>query len=88
MTPYGIFLPRYDDLFRYFTTSAVTSDFIVDVLDRWWLSNRLRFAGVKTLVINQDNGPENQSRRTQFLKRIVSFARDHKLLVRLAYYPP
>ena len=88
LTPYGIFLPRYDDLFLYFTTSAVTSDFIVDVLDRWWLSNRPRFAGVKTLVINQDNGPENQSRRTQFLKRIVGFAREHKLLVRLAYYPP
>ncbi len=87
-TPYGIFLPRFDDLYLYFTSSAVTSDFIVDLLDRWWREVRQRFAGVKTLVINQDNGPENQSRRTQFLKRMVEFAYQHALLVRLAYYPP
>jgi hypothetical protein len=88
LTPYGIFLPRFDDLYLYFTSSRVTSDFMVDVLDSWWLGNKQRFAKVKTLVINQDNGPENQSRRTQFLKRIVGFAYEHKLMVRLAYYPP
>src|SRR5439155_12461782 len=42
----------------------------------------------KTLVINLDNGPESHSRRTQFLKRIVEFARKFGLVVRLAYYPP
>ena len=88
LTPYGILLPRYDDLSLYFTTSKVTSDFMVDVLDRWWRANRERFPQVGTLVINQDNGPENKSRRTQFLKRMVGFAREHRLLVRLAYYPP
>jgi hypothetical protein len=40
------------------------------------------------LVLNQDNGPENHSRRTQFLKRIVEFTVEHTLMVRLAYYPP
>ena len=88
LTPYGLFLPRYDDLWLYFTTSRVTSDFMVDVLDRWWLGTKDRFPLVKTLVINQDNGPENKSRRTQFLKRMVEFARQWRLLVRLAYYPP
>jgi hypothetical protein len=88
LTPYGIFLPRYDNLYLYFTASPVTADFMVDRLDRWWRKNRRRFVGVKALVINQDNGPENQSRRTQFLKRMVEFAQDHELLVRLAYYPP
>ena len=88
LTPYGLLLPRYDDLSLYFTTSRVSSDFMVDVLDGWWRSNRERFPSVGTLVINQDNGPENKSRRTQFLKRMVGFARDHRLLVRLAYYPP
>jgi hypothetical protein len=88
LTPYGILLPRYDDLSLYFTTSRVTSDFMVDVLGRWWEGSRERFPSVRTLVINQDNGPENKSRRTQFLKRMVGFARDHRLLVRLAYYPP
>jgi hypothetical protein len=88
LTPYGIFLPRYDDLYLYFTPSPVTSDFMVDMLDRWWREGRRRFSGVRALVINQDNGPENQSRRTQFLKRMVQFAQEHALLIRLAYYPP
>jgi Rhodopirellula transposase DDE domain len=88
LTPYGILLPRYDDLYLYFTASLVTADFIVDMLNGWWRTVRRRFPAVKALVINQDNGPENQSRRTQFLKRMVEFAKDHALLIRLAYYPP
>ena len=88
LTPYGILLPRYDDLSLYFTTSKVTSDFMADVLDGWWRQNRSRFPRVGTLLLNQDNGPENKSRRTQFLKRMVEFAREYRLLVRLAYYPP
>ena len=32
ITPSGIFLPELDELFYYFTTSKVTSDFMVDVL--------------------------------------------------------
>ena len=88
LNPFGILLPRWDDLTLYFTTSPVTSDFIVDTLGRWWLVKKDQFPHVDTLVINQDNGPENQSRRTQFLKRMVEFAWVHELLIRLAYYPP
>jgi hypothetical protein len=88
LTPFGIFLPQYDDLWLYMTHSKVTSDFIVDRLEQWWQEVRLRFLNVKTLVINLDNGPENHSRRTQFLKRIVEFARKYGLVVQLAYYPP
>jgi transposase len=40
------------------------------------------------LVINQDNGPENNSRRTQFMKRIVEFSQKYQVNIRLAYYPP
>jgi transposase len=88
MTPFGIFLPEHDDLWLYMARSKVTSDFIVDRLEQWWQEVRLRFLGVKKLVINLDNGPENHSRRTQFLKRIVEFARKFGLEVRLAYDPP
>jgi transposase len=88
LTPFGIFLPQYDDLWLYMARSKVTSDFIVDRLEQWWQEVRLRFLNVKTLVINLDNGPENHSRRTQFLKRIVEFARRFGLVVQLAYYPP
>jgi Rhodopirellula transposase DDE domain len=88
LTPFGIFLPEHDDLWLYMTRSKVTSDFIVDRLEQWWGEVRLRFLRVKTLVINLDNGPENHSRRTQFLKRVVEFARKYGLIVQLAYYPP
>ena len=88
LTPFGIFLPEYDDLWLYMARSKVTSDFIVDRLEQWWEEVRLRFLRVRTLVINLDNGPENHSRRSQFLKRIVGFARKYRLVVQLAYYPP
>jgi transposase len=88
LTPFGIFLPQYDDLWLYMACSKVTSDFIVDRLEQWWQEVRLRFLHVKTLVINLDNGPENHSRRTQFLNRIIEFARKYGLRVQLAYYPP
>lgn len=88
LTPFGIFLPEHDDLWLYVARSKVTSDFIADRLEQWWQEVRLRFLRVKTLVINLDNGPENHSRRTQFLKRIVEFARKYGLVVQLAYYPP
>jgi transposase len=88
LTPFGIFLPGHDDLWLYMARSKITSDFIVDRLEQWWQEVRPRFLTVKTLVINLDNGPENHSRRTQFLKRIMEFARDYGLRVQLAYYPP
>lgn len=47
-----------------------------------------RFAHITTVVINLDNGPENHSRRTQCVRRIVDFAQDSGLTVRLAYYSP
>mgnify|MGYP003389956017 FL=1 len=61
---------------------------MVDVLESWWLEHHKRFPQVKTLLLNQDNGPENHSRRTQFMKRIVEFAQRHCINIRLAYYPP
>ena len=49
----------------------MTSDCLVDRLAQWWESVRERFAAITTLGINLDNGPENHSRRTQFMRRIV-----------------
>jgi hypothetical protein len=88
LTPFGIFLPEHDDLTLYMAQSSITSDFIVDRLEDWWESNRVRFPEVTKLVLNLDNGPENHSRRTQFLKRMVGFAREARLDIDLAYYPP
>jgi hypothetical protein len=86
--PYGIFLPQSDDLFLYFIESQVTRDCIVDILEQWWQEFGSMFGECKTLLIKQDNGPENHSRRTQFMNRIVEFVETYKINVRLAYYPP
>jgi len=88
VTPVGILLPQSDELFVACVTSKVTSDCLVDVLEQWWQRVRHRWAGVKTLVINLDNGPENQSHRSQFLKRLLEFGDTYKLSIHLAYYPP
>ena len=87
LTPFDILLPDHDDLFLYFTESKVTSDFMVDVLQLTWPILKDRFRP-SWLVINGDNGSENNSHRTQFIKRIVDFAQENQVNVRLAYYPP
>jgi transposase len=88
VTPVGIFLPASDELFLYGVTSKVTSDCLVDRLVSWWESVKERFPHIKTLLINLDNGPENHSRRTQFMHRLVEFVQYSHLTIRLAYYPP
>ena len=88
VTPVGILLPLLSELFLYGITSKVTSDCLADCIERWWEAVHLRFAHITMLVINLDNGPENHSRRTQFMQRMLTFAQRSGLTVRLAYYPP
>lgn len=88
VTPFGIFLPQFDELFLYLTTSKVTSDFIVDCLTDFWHTQGHRFPNVCSLLLNLDNGPENHSRRTQFMMRLTQFADASHLTLQLAYYPP
>jgi Rhodopirellula transposase DDE domain len=88
VTPYGIFLPELDELSLFFISSRLTADCIVDQIEKWWQQNQERFTHIRKLLINQDNGPENHSRRTQFMKRMVAFAHQSKLNIYLAYYPP
>jgi Rhodopirellula transposase DDE domain len=88
VTPVGIFLPASDDLFLYGVTSKVTSDCLVDRLVDWWETVKGHFSHITTLLVNLDNGPENQSRRTQFMQRLVDFGQQYHISIRLAYYPP
>jgi len=46
------------------------------------------FGQIQKLVINADNGPENHSRRTQFMSRLVDWSQTEPLSIQLAYYPP
>ena len=64
VTPVGLFLPEQDALFLFGVTSKVTSDCLVDCLEAWWQAHGTAFPQVRTLLLNLDNGPECQSRRT------------------------
>jgi len=88
LVPFGILDVMTGLLTIIFGTSFETSDFIVDCLEKWWNSNKGRYGHIKQLVINLDNGPQNSSHRTQFMKRMVEFADKNNLEIVLAYYPP
>jgi hypothetical protein len=88
LTPGGIFLPTLEDLLVDGVTSKVTSDWLVDRLTQWWEAVRERCAPITPLVIKVDNGPENQSRRTQLMQRLVECVQPYHVMVRLASYPP
>ncbi len=68
--------------------SKVTADFMVDRLEELWPRLRAENPEVEVLVINADNGPESDGRRTQWLKRLAEFSTAHDIVIQLAYYPP
>jgi len=84
----GIFLPEYNEFYLFLVSSKVTADCLVDLLQQWWQQVQDRFSHIQTLVINADNGPENHSRRTQFMYRLVNWVKTEQISIRLAYYPP
>jgi len=88
LVPLGILDVMSGLLTIIFGVSFETSDFIVDGLEHWWLSNKNQYHLLKQLVINLDNGPHNSSHRTQFMKRLTEFADKNNLEIVLAYYPP
>jgi transposase len=88
LTPVGIFLPQYNQLSLFFVRSRVTADCLVDILQHWWQDVKPEFGQIQKLVINADNGPENHSRRTQFMSRLVGWSQTEQLPIQLAYYPP
>lgn len=88
LIPFGILEVLSGLVTIIFGTSRQTSDFIADSLQGWWDSSKERFGHIRQLVIDLDNGPENSSFRTQFMKRMVEFADRNNLAIVLVWYPP
>ena len=88
LAPFGILDVLAGLLTIMFGTSFETSDFLVDCLEKWWDDNKDIYKHINQLVINLDNGPQNSSQRTQFMKRMVEFADKYDIEIVLAYYPP
>lgn len=60
---------------------------MIDCLEDIWPMLKNRF-NPHTIAINADNGPDNNSHRTQFMKRLINFAIVHEVSISLIYYPP
>lgn len=88
MVPLGIHDVLDGDLSLFFGTSNETSDFIMDCIEMWWNTNNKRYSHIEELVFNLDNGPSQKSGRTQFIKRMVQFAKKINIPIHLVYYPP
>lgn len=87
LVPLGILDVRGERLSIYFGQSAETSDFVVDCLELWWQENQAIYPGLEELVIDLDGGAATRSNRSQFIKRMVDFARKTQWQIRLIYYP-
>jgi len=74
LVPGGIPEPVGGKSFIFFGTNHKTSDFMVDGLLLWWQHRKPELPGLRQLVINLDNGPECNGRRSEFLLRMTEFA--------------
>jgi hypothetical protein len=84
---FGIYAPATNDVNFYFHEGNLTADFMIDCLQRLWDKIPTKDKP-KTLALNLDNGPENSSSRTQFIKRLVEFKDKNNVGIHLIYYPP
>ena len=88
LVPFGILEVKQKQFNVVYGNSRETSDFIVDGLKKWWRYRKRHYQHIECLQIDLDNGPELESCRTQFVKRIVDWSDKIKLPIELVYYPP
>ena len=88
LVPVGILEVQSGQLDLALASSVKTSDLLADTLEGWWERRGPTLTHVKELVINADNGPESNGKRSQFLARLAAFADASGLRIRLVYYPP
>lgn len=85
VVPFGIMDVKKKTIEITMTETKATADFMVDRLEEYWDKN---CKDKNVLLLNADNGPENNSKRTQFIKRMVEFSEKADITIYLAYYPP
>jgi hypothetical protein len=88
LTPFGLFRPQTSESALFFTDSKVSSDFMADCLEQWIEEHGEALKGVRKLVLDLDNGPENSGQRSQWLFRLLLLAQKFQWAIVLAFYPP
>jgi Rhodopirellula transposase DDE domain len=88
LTPFGIFRPQTSESDLFFTDSKVSSDFMADTLEQWIETRKEELKEVRKLILDLDNGPENNGLRSQWLFRLVLLAQRFQWQIVLVFYPP
>ena len=87
INPFGVLDLKTNEPFVYCTKGSSTADFKVDCIEEY-LKQEIEKQNVKRLIIFLDNGPENNSRRTTWIKGLINLATKYNITIELAYYPP
>ena len=88
LVPVGILEVRSGQSELAWPGSAKTSDLLAATLEGWRRRRGSALPHGKELVINADQGPESNGKRSQFLARLVAFVDQSGLRIRLVCYPP
>jgi hypothetical protein len=93
LMPFGVHHADTSETWLSFITGSVTADFMANRLHEIWTTLKnghhpQTLVINKTLVTNADNGPENNTARTQWPRRLVAFCTEYHVSVKLACYPP
>lgn len=86
--PFGIVNTKTKESAVFCTTNNSTADFKVDCIEKQLTIDLNKNPNINKLYLFLDNGPENSSRRTLWLYRIIMLAKTYKLTIILVYYPP
>ena len=87
VVPFGILDLKTNESFVYCTKGSSTAEFKVDCIEEY-VKYKKEKCDVKRLMIFLDNGPENSSRRTLWIKKLVELAIKYNIVIELVYYPP
>ena len=84
---FGILDLKTNEPFIYCTKGSSTAEFKVDCIEDYLLYKKEK-SNIKRLVIFLDNGPENSSKRTLWIKCLIGLVKKYHISIELVYYPP
>lgn len=87
IVPFGILDLKTNETFVYCNKGSSTANFKVDCIDNYLMKKKETF-NIKRLIIFLDNGPENSSRRTLWIKCLIDLSKKYNISIELVYYPP
>lgn len=87
VVPFGILDLKTNEPFIYLNKGSSTAEFKVNCIDSYLMLKKEK-CNLKRLVIFLDNGPENSSRRTLWIKELIDLSIKYGIAIELVYYPP